>query len=158
MNICPKCGKNLEEGKTLCEECSKQTLSQNEPLKSADNASSDLDEALVDAYIGKNADKIKDGKFSFCCFFLGTIYTLYRKMYSLTIIMIIFQNILLYISFPIVDSILVNKFGFSAAFPNNLLDNPDIFTIFLLPFIFISAFHYKLRYFIMRILYHSSIF
>ena len=37
------------------------------------------DEALINAYIGKNADKLKNGGFSVNTFFFGNIYVLYRK-------------------------------------------------------------------------------
>ena len=41
------------------------------------------DDALIDAYIGKNVDKLKNGGFSGCTFFFGAIYALYRKMWLL---------------------------------------------------------------------------
>ncbi len=44
------------------------------------------DEILVDAYIGKNADKLKNGGFSANVFFLGILYVLYRKMWTLGIL------------------------------------------------------------------------
>lgn len=44
------------------------------------------DEELVDAYIGNNADKIRKGGFSGYTFLFGFFYTLYRKMWLLTVI------------------------------------------------------------------------
>ena len=44
------------------------------------------DEALINAYIGKNADKLKNGGFSVNTFFFGNIYVLYRKMWMLGIV------------------------------------------------------------------------
>lgn len=44
------------------------------------------DEDLINAYIGKNADKLKNGGFSVNTFFFGKIYVLYRKMWMLGIV------------------------------------------------------------------------
>lgn len=46
------------------------------------NENNDVDEDLLLAYIGKNADKLQSG-FSFCAFFLGIVYVFYRKMWLL---------------------------------------------------------------------------
>lgn len=54
---------------------------QNQPVNPTSN-----NEDLVDAYIGKNVDKIKTGNFSFPTFFLGILYTFYRKMWGLGLI------------------------------------------------------------------------
>ena len=48
------------------------------------NASNNLNEKLLIAYIGNNYSKIKSKKFSVPAFFLGYLYTGYRKFYSLT--------------------------------------------------------------------------
>lgn len=39
------------------------------------------DDNLINAYMGKNADKLKDGSFSWCYFFFGQYYLLYRKLW-----------------------------------------------------------------------------
>ena len=41
------------------------------------------DDYLIDSYIGKNADKLKDGKFCVNTFLFGFVYALYRKMWLL---------------------------------------------------------------------------
>lgn len=41
------------------------------------------DDNLIDAYIGKNADKLKTGNFSASTFIFGYLYVLYRKMWLL---------------------------------------------------------------------------
>ena len=48
-----------------------------------------IDDALLMAYIGKNSDKILKGEFSFGAFFLGNLYLLYRKMYTLFAIVLV---------------------------------------------------------------------
>lgn len=53
---------------------------------------------LMDAYIGKNVDKLKSG-FSFCTLFFGVLYVFYRKMWSLGFIWILI-NIALSIFLP----------------------------------------------------------
>lgn len=50
------------------------------------NREVDNEEKLMDAYIGKNADKLKNGGFSLNVFFFGNIYVLYRKMWLLGIL------------------------------------------------------------------------
>lgn len=40
-----------------------------------------IDEELLDAYIGKNINEIKNKSFSWCTFFFNSIYLLYRKMW-----------------------------------------------------------------------------
>lgn len=49
-------------------------MTQNAPIDNGD---------LIDAYIGKNADKLKNGSFSGGVFFFGFLYVLYRKMWLL---------------------------------------------------------------------------
>lgn len=39
------------------------------------------DDDLINAYMGKNCDKLRTGGFSWCYFFFGQIYLLYRKLY-----------------------------------------------------------------------------
>ena len=51
-------------------------------------------EALIDTYIGNNVDKIRNRTFSFCTFIFGMWYTLYRKMWLLTILLFIVRLIL----------------------------------------------------------------
>lgn len=53
---------------------------------------------LMDAYIGKNVDKLKSG-FSFCTFFFGVLYVFYRKMWLLGFIWILI-NLALSIFLP----------------------------------------------------------
>ena len=49
---------------------------------------SNFDDALVRAYIGKNADALLKGNFSVCTLFFGAIYVFYRKMWVLGLIWI----------------------------------------------------------------------
>ena len=41
------------------------------------------DNVLINAYIGKNADTLRNGTFSWCSFFLGIFYFWYRKAYKI---------------------------------------------------------------------------
>lgn len=70
-----------------------QNISQQQPIMNnnvgygkTNYSSYSNDEALINAYIGKNADKLKNGGFSVNTFFFGNIYILYRKMWMLGII------------------------------------------------------------------------
>ena len=64
-----------------------------------ENTEADNEEVLINAYIGRNEDKLKSG-FSFCCLFIGVFYPLYRKMWAFAgiwycinyIVAIIFPN------------------------------------------------------------------
>ena len=83
------------------------------------------DDDLIDAYIGKNADKIKNSKFSVLTFFFYSIYLLYRKMWLLGFIVIAI-NIVSMIFLKSVSSIvifatkMVMAFNFSKWYLNNV--------------------------------------
>ena len=47
---------------------------------------SPIDDALLDAYIGVNVEKLKGGSFSWSAILFGIEYTLYRKMWFLSVI------------------------------------------------------------------------
>lgn len=47
------------------------------------------DETLIDAYIGNNSDKLRTGTFSWCTFFLGIFYLVYRRMWLFALIVYI---------------------------------------------------------------------
>lgn len=108
MNNCPKCGSSVNPGESFCRMCGASLLDNSfnsfedqhsvqqdvQPLfqpvfkQNGFQSSNDFqsqnssdDDVLVDAFIGKNADKIKKGDFSICTFFFGSIYALYRKMW-----------------------------------------------------------------------------
>lgn len=115
---CPNCGSNLNVGEAFCRVCGTKVASQQnqtamsevnpalaafqQPNNSTQqttnynfvsnrnyNDNLDSDDALVKAYIGKNADKLMNGGFSLNSFFLGPIYALYRKMWLLGLILLI---------------------------------------------------------------------
>ena len=82
MGYCPKCGSVVNQGEAFCRMCGADLSQQNnfqQPI--SDQFQSGDDSILIDAYIGKNADKIKNGGFSVCTFFFGAMYALYRKMW-----------------------------------------------------------------------------
>lgn len=85
-----------------------------------------IDEILLDAYIGKNADKIKNTKFSFPFFFFSYIYAYYRKMWAFgTLILVLLIIVILSLSkfsFNLV-TLLVLIFVLSFAFKNIYLSN-----------------------------------
>lgn len=68
-----------------------------------ENTEADNEEVLINTYIGKNADQLRSG-FSFCCFFLGVFYPLYRKMWLFSAIWYA-MNYLIAIIFPEIDFI-----------------------------------------------------
>lgn len=63
-----------------------QIMNNNVEYGTSNYSSYSNDEALINAYIGKNADKLKNGGFSVNTFFFGNIYVLYRKMWMLGIV------------------------------------------------------------------------
>lgn len=85
MNICPNCGSNLKDGDKFCRKCGTKVELRNNDLKTLIKNISISDDDLINAYIGKNADKLKNGTFSANTFFFGSLYVLYRKMWLLGI-------------------------------------------------------------------------
>lgn len=61
-------------------------MSSDEKNKSEEKTKYPIEETLLNAYIGVNVEKIKDGSFSWSAFLFGIEYTLYRKMWLLSII------------------------------------------------------------------------
>jgi len=58
-----------------------------------------LENILIDAYIGNNASQLKDGSFSWCTAFFGVLYIAYRKMWKFALILeIIYISIILILS------------------------------------------------------------
>ncbi len=86
MNKCPNCGSNTKSGEKFCGKCGtalqvvQNNMNENNQIIQNDNIS---DNELVDAFIGQNADKLKNGSFSANTFFFGFFYVLYRKMWLL---------------------------------------------------------------------------
>lgn len=73
---CSKCGFIMNESDSFCKMCGSKK----------DNNNLNITEELIDVYIGKNADKIKSGKFSWSAFFFNKLYCWYRKMWILWLI------------------------------------------------------------------------
>lgn len=65
-------------------------------------AKKNMDEALVNAYIGTGdkVDKLKDGSFSWCAFFFGPFYFMYRKMLGLGVAILLLDAIIELLSIP----------------------------------------------------------
>ncbi len=108
MNNCPNCGSKINQGDIFCKVCgSKLPQEENNQFNNGQtnlnfnnnqqstviNQVNNTDDGLVRAYIGKNADKLLKGNFSFCVFLFGAIYVLYRKMWLLGIIWIVINVI-----------------------------------------------------------------
>ena len=75
---CKNCNNPLNENDLFCGSCgTKVETTETTILENNEN----IDDILLDAYIGKNADKIKEGGFSIPAFLLGSVYLFYRKMW-----------------------------------------------------------------------------
>ena len=110
MNNCPNCGSIVNPGESFCRSCGtkisapqnnifidlQESQSNNNQInptfqdfsQSHDGGNVDDDE-LVDAYIGKYADKFRSGGFSGWSFLFGNLYALYRKMWLLGVIWVV---------------------------------------------------------------------
>ena len=66
----------------------------NSDISNMDNNNVIDDYSLIDAYIGKNADKLRIGNFSGNTFFFGMMYVLYRKMWLLGITWLVLSMII----------------------------------------------------------------
>ncbi len=118
MKTCPNCGKTLEENEIICSNCGVNTveestestqlesLEQNTPnapykpkrfvskINYGPQLFKDDDQFyLLDVYISKNVNKMKNG-FSWPAFFFSSLYFFYRKMWLLGVATIIFFSIL----------------------------------------------------------------
>ena len=93
--FCPKCGTEVKEGSRFCGSCGNQLVDDVkeetkeekkeekktiEPVVTTEKTIG-VEEDLIDAYMGIKAQKLKTSSFSFCTFFFGAVYFLYRKMY-----------------------------------------------------------------------------
>ena len=75
---CKNCNNPLNENDLFCGSCgTKVEKTETTILENNEN----IDDILLDAYIGKNAEKIKEGGFSIPAFLLGSVYLFYRKMW-----------------------------------------------------------------------------
>jgi len=132
--ICPNCKSNITQGETPCKVCgvklvwkpveksqqnfsnnniqpnnitSNNTFKQNEFNNIIEQNPQD-NEALIDAYIGKNITQLKNNGFSFCTLFFSTNYFFYRKMWGLAF---------LWIALPVIISITLAIFSFIGIIP-----------------------------------------
>ena len=128
MEKCKKCGAEILEGENFCKDCgtpvnneqevtqnSGQTIdatevittpvpSETENVENTKKKKKNDEEELLNAYIGKNIEGIKNETFSWCFFFFGSLYLLYRKMW-LYGFGLIFGLLILYLFLPILGSI-----------------------------------------------------
>ncbi len=100
MNNCPKCGSVVNQGESFCKVCGSQISSSNDLDQNQVNNNQNLqfnsnynnivqdDDDLIDAYIGKNSNMIKNSRFSIFSFFFNPIYSFYMKMWLLGFIVI----------------------------------------------------------------------
>ena len=118
MKTCPNCGKTLEENEIICSNCGVNTVEETTvstqietPEQTTANVphvpkrfvskinygpqifKNDDEFYLLDVYISKNINKMKNG-FSWPAFFFSSLYFFYRKMWLLGVITIIFNGTL----------------------------------------------------------------
>ncbi len=89
MITCPNCKALNTEGSQVCGACGIQLVNNQNNQNSEQEQSNNNDVELMHSYIGKNADALLKGGFSWCAFFLGATYIWYRKMYKILIAWII---------------------------------------------------------------------
>lgn len=82
---CLKCGNKLDRGQKFCEACGEEYIV---PEGFID------DDELLNAFIGKKANKIRHSKVSLGMFFFGAFYALYRKMYGCFGILLVISAII----------------------------------------------------------------
>lgn len=105
--ICLKCGNEIKDEEQICSKCgyNKNTISKednpfgiknqgiyNPNAVDKDVAQEKLDKQkqfheLVEIYIGPKYYNFKKGSFSWCAFFFGPLYFLYRKLYAVAIVL-----------------------------------------------------------------------
>lgn len=89
--FCNKCGQRLNAGARFCTNCGASVTETHQNQYNYSYNYSNSDEDYKKAYIGKNYEKIKEGKFSIPAFIFGGYYFLYRKLWLYAIILIIFN-------------------------------------------------------------------
>ena len=100
---CPKCNKSINEFDKVCRFCGNilreehiENLEEIPNFNQAFSSQNKYNETdYLYAYIGKNAEKIIGGKWSWCTFFFNYAYFLYRKMWLLGIFSFIITTLLL---------------------------------------------------------------
>jgi len=81
---CPKCKATIDEDSKYCTFCG-SLINENAIEKNTNT----IKDKLIDIYIDKNSEEIKDQSFSLPELLLGTFYLFYRKMYLLAFISIV---------------------------------------------------------------------
>lgn len=102
VKFCTNCGATIDESEVVNAEIITNDLNQ-VPTENFENQSNtDLDERLMQAFIGKEADKmydkVKNGGLSIWGILFGIEYFVYRKMYLVTLLIVLVNTLLNYIS------------------------------------------------------------
>lgn len=112
--MCLKCGNEIKDNEQICSKCgyNKNSIPNNDNKFATNNIGVlntnpiDKEEAeqrlihqkqfdeLVEIYIGSMYYNFKRGSFSWCAFFFGPLYFLYRKLYMVGIIIMIINMII----------------------------------------------------------------
>ena len=127
MKKCLNCGAEILEGENFCKDCgtpvqnnipevnqgsSEGVVNPAPPTNTISQAQEGIkinqvetkvvpfDSELLDAYIGKNAEKIKNKKFSWCTLLFNFIYLFYRKMWLYGILVIIASLVINIVVYP----------------------------------------------------------
>lgn len=100
--FCKKCGIDLPNNAVFCPNCGINLQEKNSEqitnnIDEKQNSIVDFDEQFIKAYIGNKADKmyssVKNGGFNIWGFLFGIGYFAYRKMYLISILIIIISDI-----------------------------------------------------------------
>ena len=106
---CLKCGNELRDDEIMCSNCgyNRYSVEQNDNQFATRNIGiynqnpvdqEEVDrrlqnqkefDQLVEIYIGDKYYNFRKGKFSFCAFFFGPLYYLYRKLYAVAVLIIL---------------------------------------------------------------------
>ncbi len=114
---CKNCGANLSVDDKFCKNCETSINSRNIQDNKSNNqvVQTDFDETFIKAYIGAKADKmyesVKNGGINIWSIIFGIGYFAYRKMYLVSILIVIIGGIISYI-FPFIGSFVGMIIGF----------------------------------------------
>ena len=115
--LCLKCGNEMKENEQICSNCgyNKDTIQntdnpfgiKNQGIYNPNGIKREEAEEklehekefydLAEIYMGKMYNNFKKGSFSWCAFFLGTLYIAYRKMIAVSILVYIINLVILFI-------------------------------------------------------------
>lgn len=95
--FCPKCNSKLDDKEKFCKYCGANLLKMVQHTDCTVDGVSISEEDLLKSYVGFQYEKIVNNSFSFPTFLFSIYYTLYRKMWLISLIWFLFDIVISFI-------------------------------------------------------------